>query len=128
MLKAGKRGGPPRFFDNYSFVDTYTNVDTGNWVTVSGNGNFRDLKITHVEGTVYNYVARFSGQGNVVRDMAGNVLLRSSGSGTVHAVIDTKGDTDLDNDVELSFEVVRVTGRDDTAGRDFCEDMLLFTS
>ena len=106
MLKEGRAGDPtPYLFDNYDFINTWTNVATGASITVSSNGLYKDLKVTNVEGTVYDFVSIETGQPFVVRDSDGNVLIRDRGNLVRSFTIDTKGDRDLDNDefVEGSF-------------------------
>ena len=79
-----------------------------------------------MEGTVYSFVANESGQPFVVRDSAGNVVLRDRGLLRTTFQVDTLGDTDLDNDVfiEDSFELLRDAGSHPGFFIDFCEIMV----
>jgi len=44
-------------------------------------------------------------------------------------VVDTLGTADPEDDVELSFDVLRPsTGPTETDGRDFCEDVRIFSA
>ena len=63
MLKDKKPGGPtpPYFFDNYSGVETFTNVANNKTATITHQGLYKDLQIEHVEGTVYQFTARRRG-------------------------------------------------------------------
>lgn len=127
MLKDGRRGDPtPYYFDNYNVTEVLTNVATGEWLTITHNGLYKDLRVTQVEGTVYSFVANESGQPFVVRDSAGNVVLRDRGLLRTTFQVDTLGDTDLDNDVfiEDSFELLRDAGSHPGFFIDFCEIMV----
>lgn len=125
MLKQGRAGDPtPYLFDNYDVLETLTNVETGAWVTISHNGLYKDLRITNVEGTVYDFVSIEAGQPFVVRDSEGNVVMRDRGNLVRSFTIDTKGDSDLDNDefIEGSFSWVD-HGRHPGFTLDFCTSL-----
>ena len=64
-----------------------------------------------------------AGQPFVVRDEAGNVLIRDRGVLKTTFQVDTHGDTDLDNDefVEDSFSVLADNGRHPGFYLDFCQ-------
>ena len=58
MLKQGRAGDPtPYFFDNYSGVETFTNVANGKTATLAHQGLFKDVRVEHVEGTIYQFTA-----------------------------------------------------------------------
>jgi len=78
--------------DNYAFMETWTNRDTGDFLTVSGNGLTHETKATHVSGTIYEFTSIDAGQPFVVRDSDGNLILRDRG--VIRQVIqfDTLGD------------------------------------
>ena len=111
MLKSGRRGDPtPYVFDNYSGVETYTNVANGKTATVQHEGFYQDLRIEHLEGTVYEITAVESGRPFVVTGPDGTKLISDRGRIFVHFTVDTKGDADLGNDEFLSFDDPEVAG------------------
>lgn len=122
MLKAPREAGaPPRLFDNYENHEVLT--ANGRTLYIDHQGLFKDLRITHVEGTIYRFTAMEAGQPFVVRDAEGNVLIRDRGVLKTTFLVDTLGDTDLDNDVfiEDSFELLADHGRHPGFYLDFCE-------
>lgn len=122
MLKAPRAGGaPPYYFDNYEVHETLS--ANGRTLTIDHQGMYKDLRITLVEGTVYQFVAIETGQPFVVRDEDGHVLIRDRGVLRTTFQVDTHGDTDLDNDefVEGSFSVLADNGRHPGFYIDFCE-------
>jgi hypothetical protein len=125
LLKAprGGPGSPPYYFDNYEVHETLT--ANGRTLTIDHQGLYKDLHITLVGGTVYQFVAMEAGQPFVVRDGDGNVLIRDRGVLKTTFQVDTNGDTDLDNDVfvEDSFELLADHGRHPGFYIDFCAEM-----
>jgi hypothetical protein len=122
MLKAPKNAGdPPRYFDNYYVVETLT--ANGKVMTITHQGLYKDLQISQVSGTIYQFTAQEAGRPFVVRDGAGNVLVRDQGLLRTTFQDDTKGDTDLDNDefIEGSFELLADHGSHPGFYMDFCE-------
>jgi len=102
MLKQGRAGDPtPYFFDNYSGVETYTNVANGKTATLAHQGLFKDLHVTQVEGTIYQFTAIETGRPVVVIGPDGHKLLFDRGRIRYSFLVDTQGDADLDNDVSL---------------------------
>ena len=113
MLKEGKHGDPtPYLFDNYRYQVTFIDTETGEGIIQQGNGLYKDLHITNVEGTIYQFEGLEAGQPFSIRTLDGDIILRDYGLLRTTFVVDTKGDTDLDNDefVEGSFEVLADRG------------------
>jgi hypothetical protein len=106
MLKAGRAGDPtPYFFDNYEYYQVWTDAnDPSHSVIHEGNGLYKDLRITLVEGTIHHFQALEAGQPSVWRSLDGAILFRDRGSIIWEFTVDTKGDDDLDNDEFLDFE------------------------
>ena len=105
MLKAPRGDNPtPFFFDNYRWSDVLTDVnDSSRVFTVSGNGLWRDHRITLVEGTIYHFEVIEAGVPITVR-VDGRVIVRDRGSIVWEFTVDTKGDADLSNDELVSDE------------------------
>lgn len=129
-LKAGRQGDPtPYFFDNYSWTAVTRNPANGKWFVETGNGIYKDLRITNVEGTVYQFVAKESGRPYNLTDMNGRKVIADHGRLLVTFQVDTKGDNNLNNDefVEDSWQLLAETG--DHPGfffdGDWCEDIVI---
>jgi hypothetical protein len=122
MLKAPRRGtgSPPYYFDNYEVHETLT--ANSRTMSIDHQGLYKDLQITLVEGTIYQFVSMEAGQPFVARDGDGNVLIRDRGVLKTTFQDDTKGDADLDNDVfiEGSFSLLGDHGRHPGFYIDFC--------
>jgi hypothetical protein len=124
MLKQPRSdGSPPYYFDNYNSHETLT--ANGRTLTIDHQGLYKDLKITQVSGTVYQFVAMESGQPFVVRDGDGNILFRDRGLLVTTFQVDTRGDTDLSNDIfiEGSWSLLRDAGSHPAFYFDFCAEM-----
>ena len=99
-LKPGRHGDPtPLISDNYSGVETYTNVPNGKTATLRHQGLFKDLRVEHVEGTLYKYTAIEAGRPVVVIGPDGKKLIFDRGRIRYTVLIDTQGDADPGNDV-----------------------------
>ena len=112
-LRPGKHGDPtPYLFDNYHWQAVHTNPDNGKWLREEGQGMYRDLKITNVDGTIYTFVAQETGRPYTLTDMDGNKVFFDRGRLLTTFQVDTKGDDDLSNDefIEGSFELLADNG------------------
>jgi hypothetical protein len=122
MLKAGKHGDPtPRLSDNYEAHERLS--ANGKFLTIDHNGLYKDLHVTHIEGTIYEFVAMEVGRPFTLRDMNGKVVLKDRGRLLTTFRVDTLGDSDLDNDVFVdgSFSLLRDSGSHPAFYLDFCE-------
>jgi hypothetical protein len=123
MLKAPREdGAPPRYFDNYHAIETLT--ANGRTATIEHQGLYKDLRITHVAGTVYQFVAMEAGRPFTARDGDGNVLIRDRGVLFTTFRVDTKGDSNLENDefIEGSWSLLKDAGSHPGFYIDFCAE------
>ena len=94
QIRVGKGDLTTAFFlhDNYSFLETWTRRDTGDFFTLGGHGLFHETKATPVSGTIFEFTSINSGQPFVLRDSDGNLIMRDRG--VIRQVIqfDTLGD------------------------------------
>jgi hypothetical protein len=109
----------------------FTNLDTGGTFTNVFSVNAKDHVITdNGDGTITILVIATGG--SRYYDTDGNLVLNDPGQVRFSFDVDYNGtpsDPSDDVDVPGSFQVVRdSTGRNDTAGRDFCADLVEFTS
>jgi len=127
MLKAPTRpGAPPRYFDNYSVVETLT--ANGKTITIEHEGLYKDLHATLVGGTIYQFTAIETGQPFVVRDASGGRIIFDRGRLMTTFQVDTQGDSDLSNDVFIdgTFELLADNGRHPGFYLDdLCEDIVV---
>jgi hypothetical protein len=103
--------------DTFKFVDTYRNTDTGEAFTVAGHVNLRETDATPVGPvgtTVYEYRVANAAQ-VVVKDSAGDVILRGAGRVTLRIVIDLATHTVVDGPYYLTTR-----GQHPLIGLDWC--------
>jgi hypothetical protein len=93
-IRAGKGKTATAFFvnDNYSYRETHTNADTGEFVTIVGNAVFNEVKATPLGGNLFEFTAVEAGRPFTLYDSAGRVVARDRGVIRHHAVFDTGGD------------------------------------
>ena len=99
-------------FDNYEWHIVSTNPANGKWFREDGQGQYRDLHITNVEGTVYTFESQETGRPYTLTDMNGNKVFFDRGRLLTTFQVDTKGDDDLSNDefIEGSFQLLADNG------------------
>ena len=108
-----------------------TNLDTGGTYTNVFTANSRDHTIVdNGDGTIT--ITTFASGGSRFYDTNGKLVLKDPGQVRFAFDIDyngTPGDPRDDVFVDGSFRVVRAsTGNSDLSGRDFCADLVKFTS
>jgi len=121
----------PYFTESNHGSVTATNLDTGRTLTNKFANNFHDLKITdNGDGTI-TIIQKAAGGSRWIDD-TGKTVLKDPGGVWFAFDIDyngTPGDTDDDIEVPDSFRIVKPsTGNSDFSDRNFCDDLLAFTS
>jgi len=91
--RAGKGKADTAFFalDNYSFTETQTNPETGEFLTIEANAVFNEIRAKRVEGTIFEFWAVEAGQFRMY-DSDGRLVARDRGSVLFHILFDTEGD------------------------------------
>ena len=110
--------------DTFHGTESFTNVDNGLSYTNVFTHVGKDLKVTdNGDGTLT--ILGMSAGLDKWFGPDGELLFLDSGHFRFEIVIDLGGTpTDPSDDEELSFRVITdLTGRTDTAGRDFCDDI-----
>ena len=108
-----------------------TNLDTGGTYTNVFTANSKDQTIVNNgDGTIT--ITVFTAGGSRYYDQNGKLVLKDPGEVRFAFDVDyngTPGNVDDDQEIDGSFRIVRdSTGRNDTEGRDFCADLVEFTS
>ena len=108
-----------------------TNLDNGGTYTNVFTSNSQDHAIVdNGDGTIT--ITSFGSGGSRFYDTNGNLVLKDPGEVRFAFDIDyngTPGDPEDDTDVPNSFRMVRAsTGNSDFSDRDFCADLVTFTS
>lgn len=118
----------PYFASTFKFREVYTNLENGKTFTLLTVGRDADQRIVdNGDGTI---TLIFQGVGRThVIGPDGDRLFTDAGQFRFVAVVDYNGTPgDPEDDIELSFEVVKEVGHAGTEGRDFCEDLVIFLS
>ncbi|HEX4688934.1 MAG TPA: hypothetical protein VH228_19320 [Nocardioides sp.] len=130
-----QRGGSkhpfPYYRESVRETVTWTNLDNGGTFTLVQTANRKDHKIVdNGDGTITIY--QYAAGGARYYDNAGTLVLKDPGNVRFAFDIDyngTPGNPDDDQEIDGSFRTVREsTGRNDTVGRDFCADVVEFSS
>jgi hypothetical protein len=121
----------PYFRESVHGTVVTTNLQNGGTFTNVFTANSRDHTIVdNGDGTIT--ITEFASGGSRFYDTNGKLVLRDPGQFRFAIDIDfngTPGDPSDDMEIPDSFRVVRdSTGRNDTAGRDFCADLVEFTN
>ena len=121
----------PYYRESLNGTNVFTNLNTGGTFTNVFSGTTKDHVITdNGDGTIT--ILAIGTGGSRYYDTDGNFVLADPGQTRFSVDIDYNGTpSDPTDDVEIpdSFQIVRdSTGRTDTAGRDFCADLVEFTS
>jgi hypothetical protein len=121
----------PYYRESVHGTQVFTNLNTGGTFTNAFSVNSKDHKITdNGDGTITILVIATGG--SRYYDTDGHLVLNDPGQVRFSFAVDYNGtpsDPADDEEIEGSFQVVRdSTGRNDTEGRDFCADLVEFTS
>jgi hypothetical protein len=122
--------GLVHFRDSVRGTEVFTNTETGRSYTGVFTIASRNLKVTDNGDGTLTLLIQGSGSQKWY-DGDGKLVLRDTGLTRVEILVDHAGTpTDPSDDEFLEFlgVVKGPTGRNDTEGRDFCEDLILFTS
>ena len=116
-------------FRGTTFV--YTNLDTGGTFTLIETINSRDAQVIDNGDGTLTIVVHETGSLHAY-DTDGSFVLADPGQIRFQFMVDTAGtpdDPSDDQEIEGSFQIIREsTGRNDTQDRDFCADLVTFTS
>jgi hypothetical protein len=106
QIRRGKGKTASAFFAHvrYSFRETHTNTETGEWFVVRGHAVFNEVKATRVEGNIFKFVAIEAGQPFVIEDSAGRVVVRDRGVIRYSILFDTLGDDEPGGELVEEFE------------------------
>jgi hypothetical protein len=110
---------------------TWTNLDTGGTFTNIWTVRDMDLKITYDEATDTLTIIGLATGSSRYYDADGKFVLADPGQIRYKILIDANGTPTDPSDDEFIADLGLVkgsTGRNDTQGRDFCEDLVLFTT
>jgi hypothetical protein len=119
----------PYFGARFHETVVWTNVATGKSFTIHNRVNDKDLQIVdNGDGTIT--IDAMATGGLRITDDDGKHLFSNAGQIRYRIVIDLGGTPlDIGDDTELSFEITRESnGTNDTADRDFCDDLTEFTT
>jgi hypothetical protein len=121
-IREGKNKDAGTFpvLNRFSYKETWTNAETGEWFTISGKAIFNEVTATRVEGSIFEFRAHDSGQPYVVTDAAGKVVARNRGSVWMSYLFDTGGDNEPGGEwvADTGF---RVSGPHPSLSVDPCE-------
>jgi hypothetical protein len=127
LIKTKGSGPHPYFADRVRITEAYTNLENGKTLTQVGSTRVADQRIVdNGDGTI-TITAKRTGR-IIVHGPDGDRLFIDAGQSQISFVIDYNGTPDnFDDDVFVAdLGEHKLTGRQDTEGRDFCEDLVTF--
>lgn len=104
---------------------TFTNLENDQTFSFTSSGQDKDVRVTDLGGGLLSIEAQSTFR-TTYYGPDGEKLFLDAGRVTFTLVIDTKGTPSDEDDVEVSFEFGGATGHFQTAGRDFCADLIEF--
>jgi hypothetical protein len=93
LLRVDKGGQAFLEHTNFDVTETVTNPATGGRFFIEHHSLYHEIKATHVQGTVYEFVAVEAGQPFVIKNAAGRVVSRDRGVIRHTFLFDTLGDS-----------------------------------
>ena len=93
----------------------------------SGNGTFKEVKATQVDGDVWEFTWQDAGQPLKITDLDGNVLAFERGRVSGSVVFDTLGDSQPGGVLVSESEPV-FHGKFETGNLDFCDFAEMYIS
>jgi hypothetical protein len=123
------RDGLTYFVENVHGTYSWKNLDTGKTFSNTFNTTSKDQKVTDNGDGTLTILVLATGSDKYYAN--GKLVLTNPGQVRFEILIDDGGtpqDPDDDEFLEFLGVVKGTTGRNDTEGRDFCDDVHLFTS
>ena len=106
QIRRGKGKTASAFFAHvrFSYRETHTNTETGEWFVVRGHGVFNEVKARRVTGNIFKFTSIEAGQPFVIEDSAGRVVVRDRGVIRYSILFDTLGDDEPGGELVEEFE------------------------
>jgi hypothetical protein len=130
LVKTKGKDGLVYFAANVHGTSSFTNLDTGKSYTNVYNFTDRDQLVTDNGDGTLTITIQEVGSNRWYGD-DGKLLFVIAGNFRFQIMVDHGGtptDPSDDEEIEGSFVPLKEAGSDPTAGRDFCEDLAMFTS
>jgi hypothetical protein len=110
-VRVDKASGGQAFFQRLTAdaIDVFTNAANGASMSIESKELTNEIAATQVEGNEYEFTTIEAGQPLVVRDSAGNVVLRDRGVIRHHVLFDTLGDG-TPGGITLDDEILAIGG------------------
>lgn len=128
ILREGKNKDDGVFavMDRLTFSETWTNGHTGEWFVIRGQLLFKEVKATHVEGSIFEFRWVEAGQRFVVESSEGKVVERNTGSLRGAFLFDTEGDDEPGGiyGEELEFRIAGLHPGLDKHPCDYAADLI----
>jgi hypothetical protein len=64
--------------DRFSFSETWTNIESGEWFVIRGQSIFNEVEATRIEGSIFEFRVVQAGRPFIVEDADGNVVAAQS--------------------------------------------------
>jgi hypothetical protein len=101
---------PPSAFDNYDVHEVFTEAD-GDGYLIDQNALYNQVRVRQVRGNIYRVVAINVGQVFTIRTLKGKPVYRNRGLLEFTYLVNTQGDSNIENDVILEESFTRDAGK-----------------